>query len=143
MKDYLRTVALVLLVMSPVIVLQVTAKPTKPPPPKAEKPMTFPDLAGETIWGRLDLDKRTGYFTLTGHEQWTGEGQIITTGPAKGKVYLLWTFTANGRLAPGVYEIDKDNVLAGLWGYDDEVQVDDKEWTIRGAVNRDTVRKRE
>jgi hypothetical protein len=55
MRTYFRTLFCVLLAVSPVVLIQVTAKPTRPAPPKEAKPATFPDIAGETNWGRLDV----------------------------------------------------------------------------------------
>jgi hypothetical protein len=111
MRTYFRTLFCVLLAVSPVVLIQVTAKPTRPAPPKEAKPATFPDIAGETNWGRLDVDK-TGYFTITQHPTWTAEGQILAGGK---RAYVLWTLVSNGRLAPGIYEIGVDGGLAGVW----------------------------
>ena len=143
MRSYLNILACVFLAMSPVILLQIAAKPDRQPPKKDAK-YEYPDIsAKETTWGKIDLDRRTGYFTITGHPQWTAEGQIFGSGPAKGKAYILWTYTADGRLAPGIYEIDKGNTLHGAWGYDDAVTVDETEWTIKGALHEDRIARAE
>ena len=120
---YLKTLALVLLAMSPVILLQVHSKPDTPPPakkPELPTPPKIPDIAGPTNWGTIYQLGRV--LRVEGSPSWIAtSGEII----GENRVHLKWTCISDGRPANGSYlVIGKD--LVGRWGWEDETSFDDQ-----------------
>jgi hypothetical protein len=135
MKAYLQTLAWVLLAMSPVMLMQAHGKPDKPPPMKKKGKEQYPDLNYRSNWGEMKIDRNSGEIIIFDHPVWEAEAQFVT--PTK--VYVMWTLKQNGRLAPGVYDLQTDGTLTGAWGYDEDVEVDQKTWTITGRVMGDRI----
>lgn len=118
-----------LLCIAPIAV----AKPTKPLPSKAEKPVVSRKAASLTRlkcmggkltnWGTMDLGNPT--FELTGHIQW----DAFATVREDGKVEVTWTFKSDGKVAPGLYTVEPDGSLLGIWGYGDQVR-----WEANGEL---------
>lgn len=115
------------------------ATPDRPDAKKIPRPeFRYPDLAGAanpSVWGKLHFDRQSGALVIEGHPHWDATGQIRPDG----KMQLLWT-TKDGRPAPGVYEIGKDGILSGQWGYAEDVDIDDG-GAITGSTHRDVIRK--
>ena len=100
--------------------LSAPDKPAKPEAKKIEpKKPAVPTLAvaGETNWGTLTQAGRE--IQIEGHPVWEAIGTIREDG----KVQIIWTLSGTGRPCPGVYEIQKDGTLAGVWGYGHQVRI--------------------
>jgi hypothetical protein len=111
------------------------AKPERPVPPKKASKQQYPDLNYTSNWGIMKIDRDNGEIIIFDHPVWDAEAAFVT--PTK--VYVLWTLKHNGRLAPGVYVLQTDGTLVGDWGYDEDVEVDTKAWTIKGNIQGDRI----
>jgi len=108
------------------------AKPTKPMPPmKAKMVDKRADALSKlkvangrlTNWGTMDLGGVN--FELTGHAQW----DAFATVRDDGRIKVTWTFKSDGRVAPGLYTVEPDGTMIGIWGYGDQVQ-----WEANGEL---------
>lgn len=131
---YPKTLACVLLAMSPVILMQVHGKPDTPPtvkkpdPPKAT---TIPNIARKTNWGTIY--QLGPVIRIEGSPSWMAPSGEIKNG----MVYVDWTNIESGRPAKGWYEIKGAN-LVGRWGWESEVGFDD-EGKLFGNWNSETL----
>ena len=46
-----------------------------------------------------------------------------------GRIKVTWTFKSDGRVAPGLYTVEPDGTMIGIWGYGDQVQ-----WEANGEL---------
>ena len=130
---------LALLLIVPVAI----AKPTRPVPPAAKKeaPKVSPRqtsldrlkiLNGKlTNWGTMDLGNPS--FELTGHIQW----DAFATVREDGRIDVTWTLKSNGEVCPGLYTVESDGTLHGIWGPAGDVQLVDGE--LVGSVRQDRI----
>lgn len=108
------------------------SKPIRPEPKTAEpKAPAVQSLAMESNWGTVSQDGQV--IRIDGHPQWTATGTIR----ADGSILVFWTFTVDGRIAPGVYHV-KDGELVGVWGYGCTVEPDG---TLAGPTSPDRIYK--
>lgn len=103
--------------------------PDRPTPKEQKK--SIPDMpTGETNWG--ELTQQGINFKLENHPIWDGIGLIREDG----KISLVWTLRATGEPCPGVYSLDDDGSLKGLWGYSSRVKIED-DGSISGQTYAD------
>lgn len=115
----MRTIAAIMILFT--VALTTDAKPDKPAP-KAEQKKAMPPVivSGLTNWGTLTQSGTS--IKLEGHPVWDAIGNVRPDG----RVYILWTLKATSEPCPGVYNVNKDGSLDGLWGYGGRCQVDEK-----------------
>lgn len=137
MLHSLRVAYVALLLIVPVAI----AKPTRPAPAKKEASKVSPRqqsldrlklLNGrETNWGTMDLGNPS--FELTGHPTW----DAFATVREDGRINVTWTLKSNGEVCPGLYAVEPDGSLNGIWGPSSEVQIVDGE--LVGTVRQDRI----
>lgn len=137
MLHSLRVAYVALLLIVPVAI----AKPTRPAPAKKEAPKVSPRqqsldrlkvLNGrETNWGTMDLGNPS--FELTGHPTW----DAFATVREDGRISVTWVLKSNGEVCPGLYTVEPDGSLNGIWGPSSEVQIVDGE--LVGTVRQDRI----
>lgn len=118
------------------------AKPTRPNVlPKKEAVKVSPrqqslewmkQINGKvTNWGTMDLGGQS--FELTGHAQWDAWATVREDG----RIDVTWTLKSNGEICPGLYTVEPDGTLHGIWGQASEVQLVDGE--LVGRVRQDRI----
>ncbi len=127
--DVFQVLLIAILCMAPVF-----AKPTKPAPKQdVQKVAPKIKLEGATNWGNFQAlgDKQ---FTLDDHPSWFGVGQIRPDG----KVTVIWTLRATEQVGPGVYTIQADGTLKGIWGWAHDTKLEEN-GELTGNVREDSV----
>ncbi len=116
------------------VALFALAKPDREDP--AKKPAPIPNVAGQSRWGLIEQAQGSNKVKIDGHPHWYVEyGEIRKDG----KLFVIWILRADGRAAPGLYEIDKDGGITSLWGWGPDCTQDDKgEW--HGLTQPDELR---
>ena len=111
------------------------AKPVTPEVKKEDKKFQYPDLNYESNWGKLTIDRNNGQIILREHPIWEGEAKFVT--PTK--VYVIWYLIENGKAAPGIYDLEKDGSLIGVWNWDSDILIDEKTWEATGDLRADRI----
>lgn len=98
---------------------------------RLERLLSFPDLAGETEWGRFS--QNVSRLTFAG-ENWLGVGAIHPDG-AQFWVHMAWA-NSQGKRAAGVYKVT-GSTLEGSWGWERDVKIEGH--VMSGAINPETI----
>lgn len=125
-----------------VLTINVAAKPLPPDPPKKEvKAKTVVEMipTGLTNWGKLE--RTGGDWTLQGHEIWEAVADMKTRPDGTHFWLVIWTLNSNGQTAPGIYEIESDGILRGVWGYSGSCQIEGDKLT--GMTSSDRIQRLE
>ena len=102
------------LAVSPVVALQIAAKPTKAPPPAKQrppKPWAPPDLRG--VWNGYTITQSGQALEVQSKGDWRATGWIHEGGT----VVIYWVRLTDGSLATGAYQLADTGRLDGKWGY--------------------------
>ena len=103
-----------------------------------EKPkQEFPDLAKlcPTNWGKVLYDRKTGKIVLHGHETWDAIGHVRKDG----KVLVVWRLLSDkDKTGPGLYDVQEDGTLKGVWGWYGEVFFD-ADGNLHGETKDDRI----
>ena len=88
------------------------------PPDRGPKPeQVIPNIAGPSAWGWVSQPEK-GKIKIEGHPRWSAVGEF----QRDGTILLLWTQLDDGKIAPGIYRIEKDGAIRGRWNYGTEVE---------------------
>lgn len=128
-----RTLYIALLLITPIALLAKPPGRVQDKPEVAPKPAPVMKLVGNTNWGRY-VEVGPGQFTLEDHPIWYAVGRVREDG----KVFVLWTHRNTDDICPGVYEIQPDGSLAGVWGYSHLTKVEPS-GELTGTINVDRV----
>lgn len=101
---------------------------------KTKKPPVIPQIAGDSVWGEVSQESHK--ITIHKHPHWyVSDGEIRKDG----KLFVYWIQRSDGRVAPGLYDINEDGSITGLWAWTEDVFTDD-DGAMHGMDKRDTLR---